>query len=77
MTGETANYAMVLPARRFRIDDRQVALENAFAEHLRMMRSKIGGAVLFARANPREIWLERRMEWTTVSALDRDVAPVG
>jgi glycosyltransferase involved in cell wall biosynthesis len=37
-----ANYLMILPVRHFRLDDHRVAIEGAFAEHLRLMRSKIG-----------------------------------
>jgi hypothetical protein len=33
---------MVRPAQYFRLDDGHVALESAFAHHLRLMRSKIG-----------------------------------
>jgi len=35
-------YTMVLPVRHFRLDDNRVAIESAFAEHLRMMRLKVG-----------------------------------
>jgi glycosyltransferase involved in cell wall biosynthesis len=36
------NYLMILPVRHFRLDNHSVAIEGAFAEHLRLMRSKIG-----------------------------------
>jgi glycosyltransferase involved in cell wall biosynthesis len=36
------DYLMVLPVQHFRISPGQVAVEGAFAEHLRMMRSRIG-----------------------------------
>ncbi|GGG93420.1 glycosyltransferase [Silvibacterium dinghuense] len=57
MTGEsgndTANYTMVLPVRHFRIDEGTVAVESAFAEHLRMMRTRIGaGARQLVVASP-------------------------
>jgi len=42
MISQKANYTMVLPVRHFRIGDAQVAIESAFAEHLRMMRQRIG-----------------------------------
>lgn len=35
---------MVLPVRHYRLDQTHVAVESAFAEHLRMMRSRIGAA---------------------------------
>jgi glycosyltransferase involved in cell wall biosynthesis len=38
------DYLMVLPVRHFRVGLCQVAVESAFAEHLRMMRSRIGTA---------------------------------
>jgi glycosyltransferase involved in cell wall biosynthesis len=38
------DYLMVLPVRHFRVGSRSVAVESAFAEHLRMMRHKIGSA---------------------------------
>ena len=44
MTARASDYTMVLPVRHFRIGERQVAVESAFAEHLRMMRSTIGSA---------------------------------
>jgi glycosyltransferase involved in cell wall biosynthesis len=37
-----ANYLMILPVRHFRLDNHKVAIEGAFAEHLRLMRSMIG-----------------------------------
>lgn len=43
-TTQKADYLMVLPVRHFRIDHRRVAVESAFAQHLRMMRMKIGEA---------------------------------
>ncbi|MFT4111120.1 glycosyltransferase [Silvibacterium sp.] len=53
MTGDKANYTMVLPVRHFRIDENQVAVESAFAEHLRMLRSRIGaGAEQLVVASP-------------------------
>jgi glycosyltransferase involved in cell wall biosynthesis len=36
------NYLMVLPVQHFRVDRCLVAVESAFAEHLRMMRNRIG-----------------------------------
>jgi glycosyltransferase involved in cell wall biosynthesis len=42
MTSHATNYTMVLPVRHFRVDEQRVAVESAFAEHLRMMRSRIG-----------------------------------
>ncbi len=33
---------MLLPVRHFRVDDHTVAVESAFAEHLRLLRCKIG-----------------------------------
>ena len=42
MTEQAPDYTMVLPVWHFRIDERRVAVESAFAEHLRMMRSRIG-----------------------------------
>lgn len=44
MTAPAADYTMVLPVRHRRLDESHVAVESAFAEHLRMMRSRIGGA---------------------------------
>src|SRR5579862_1397064 len=44
MTAQATDYTMVLPVRHFRIDETHVAVESAFAEHLRMMRSRIGEA---------------------------------
>jgi glycosyltransferase involved in cell wall biosynthesis len=44
MTAQPTDYTMVLPVRHFRVDERCVAVESAFAEHLRMMRSRIGAA---------------------------------
>src|SRR5271170_3621855 len=41
MTRQAADYTMVLPVQHFRIDESRVAVESAFAEHLRMMRSRI------------------------------------
>jgi glycosyltransferase involved in cell wall biosynthesis len=38
------DYMMVLPTQHFRLDDGHVALESAFAHHLRLMRSKIGAS---------------------------------
>jgi len=38
------DYTMVLPVRHYRIDQSHVAVESAFAEHLRMMRARIGTA---------------------------------
>jgi len=38
------DYTMVLPVRHYRIDQSHVAVESAFAEHLRMMRAGIGTA---------------------------------
>ena len=35
-------YLMVLPVRHFRVNRHLVAVESAFAEHLRMMRSRVG-----------------------------------
>ena len=44
---------MVLPVRHFRIDSHRVAVESAFAEHLRMMRSRIDTAAdLLVIASP-------------------------
>ncbi len=44
---------MVLPVRHFRLDSQRVAVESAFAEHLRMMRSRIGDdAELLLIASP-------------------------
>jgi glycosyltransferase involved in cell wall biosynthesis len=40
----TTDYLMVLPVPHFRVGHRRVAVESAFAEHLRMMRRKIGDA---------------------------------
>ena len=40
----SSDYMMVLPVRHFRVHDTRVAVESAFAEHLRMMRSRIGTA---------------------------------
>jgi glycosyltransferase involved in cell wall biosynthesis len=39
-----ADYMIVLPTQHFRLDDHHVALESAFAHHLRLMRSKIGNS---------------------------------
>jgi len=39
-----ADYLMVLPVQHFRVSPCQVAVEGAFAEHLRMMRDRIGDA---------------------------------
>ena len=36
------DYLMVLPVRHFRLGDHLVAVEGAFAEHLRMMRNRFG-----------------------------------
>ena len=44
-THSRADYLMVLPVRHFRTHDNRVAVESAFAEHLRMMRSRIGASV--------------------------------
>jgi glycosyltransferase involved in cell wall biosynthesis len=44
MSAHPAEYMMVLPVRHFRIDDSCVAVESAFAEHLRMMRARIGAS---------------------------------
>ena len=44
MTTQATEYMMVLPVRHFRIHDDRVAVESAFAEHLRMMRARIGSA---------------------------------
>ena len=41
---QPTDYLMVLPVRHFRVGPGSVAVESAFAEHLRMMRQKIGGA---------------------------------
>ena len=41
-TIQPADYLMVLPTQHYRIDDGHVALESAFAHHLRLFRSKIG-----------------------------------
>ena len=38
------DYLMVLPVPHFRVGRCRVAVESAFAEHLRMMRRKIGDA---------------------------------
>jgi glycosyltransferase involved in cell wall biosynthesis len=38
------DYMMVLPTQHFRLDDGRVALESAFAHHLRLIRSKIGAS---------------------------------
>lgn len=38
------DYLMVLPVQHFRVGPGQVAVEGPFAEHLRMMRAKIGDA---------------------------------
>jgi glycosyltransferase involved in cell wall biosynthesis len=40
----TPYYLMVLPVQHFRVSPRLVAVEGAFADHLRMMRSNIGDA---------------------------------
>lgn len=45
MTARATDYTMVLPVRHHRLDQTHVAVESAFAEHLRMMRSRIGAAV--------------------------------
>lgn len=37
------DYLMVLPVRHFRTGAHRVAIESAFAEHLRMLRSKVSG----------------------------------
>ena len=42
MQTENRSYTMVLPVRHFRLDETHVAVESAFAEHLRMMRRRIG-----------------------------------
>ena len=45
------NYMMVLPVRHFRIDESRVAIESAFAGHLRMMQTAIeetGGKLVVA-----------------------------
>jgi glycosyltransferase involved in cell wall biosynthesis len=39
---EATDYLMVLPVRHFRVGSGLVAVEGAFAEHLRMMRTRIG-----------------------------------
>ena len=39
---QPADYLMVLPTQHYRIDGGHVALESAFAHHLRLLRSKIG-----------------------------------
>lgn len=44
MTERATDYTMVLPVRHRRIDETHVAVESAFAEHLRMMRERIGSA---------------------------------
>jgi glycosyltransferase involved in cell wall biosynthesis len=44
MTARATDYTMVLPVRHRRLDETHVAVESAFAEHLRMMRSRIGSA---------------------------------
>jgi glycosyltransferase involved in cell wall biosynthesis len=35
-------YTMVMPVRHYRLDEHRVAIESAFAEHLRMMLSRVG-----------------------------------
>lgn len=53
MTRKPIKYTMVLPVRHFRVDAHRVAVESAFAEHLRMMRSRLGDAAdLLAIASP-------------------------
>ena len=50
---EATDYLMVLPVRHFRISPSLVAVEGAFAEHLRMMRTRIGdGAGRLVVASP-------------------------
>jgi glycosyltransferase involved in cell wall biosynthesis len=44
MSAPATDYTMVLPVRHHRIDESHVAVESAFAEHLRMMRARIGAA---------------------------------
>ena len=44
MSVQASDYMMVLPVRHFRVGENLVAVESAFAEHLRMMRSRLGGA---------------------------------
>jgi glycosyltransferase involved in cell wall biosynthesis len=44
MSVQASDYTMVLPVRHFRIDESHVAVESAFAEHLRMMRARVGKA---------------------------------
>jgi len=41
-TQPAADYLMVLPTLHYRLDSGHVALESAFAHHLRLLRSKIG-----------------------------------
>ena len=40
-----ADYLMVLPVRHYRMDHDRVAVEGAFAEHLRLMRGTLGARV--------------------------------
>lgn len=40
--GVTSDYLMVLPTLHYRLDSGHVAVESAFAHHLRLLRSKIG-----------------------------------
>jgi len=44
MTAQATDYTMVLPVRHHRLNETQVAVESAFAEHLRMLRLRIGTA---------------------------------
>jgi glycosyltransferase involved in cell wall biosynthesis len=57
------DYLMVLPVQHFRVGPRRVAVEGAFAEHLRMMRNKIeeeaGRLVVASPAMGEEVYKNR------------------
>jgi glycosyltransferase involved in cell wall biosynthesis len=61
---QATDYLMVLPVRHFRVSSSQVAVEGAFAEHLRMMRNRIGEAaeklVIASPAMETEVYERRK-----------------
>ncbi len=53
MTNQVRKYTMVLPVRHFRLDAHRASIESSFAEHLRMMRTRIAdSADLLVIASP-------------------------
>jgi glycosyltransferase involved in cell wall biosynthesis len=81
------DYLMVLPVRHFRVNDQTIALESAFADHLRMMRSATANktdrlvvasplmnAEAYKRSRPGLSLIDERSEQILFSALPEEEA---